>query len=85
MLEFGESESKSDFGRILELVEAGEEIVITRHGKPVARIAPPSGLPSTRVKAAQAAAARIRQRASLRKAGPFDWQEWKAYRDAGRK
>ena len=85
MLEFGESESKNDFGKILRLVESGEEIVITRQGEPVARIAPHSGVSSRRVEAARAAAARIRHRALLRKAGPFDWQEWKAYRDTGRK
>jgi prevent-host-death family protein len=85
MLEFGESESKHDFGKILKLVESGEVVVITRQGKPVARIAPHSGVSATRVEAARAAAARIRQRAILRKSGPFDWQEWKAYRDLGRK
>jgi prevent-host-death family protein len=83
-MEFGESESKIDFGKILKLVESGEEIVITREGKPLARIAPHSGVSSGRVEAARAAAARIRQRAALRKSGPFDWQEWKTYRDAGR-
>jgi hypothetical protein len=34
---------------------------------------------------AKAAAARIRQRAMERKTGPFNWEEWKAYRDEGRK
>ena len=84
MLEFGESESKNHFGKILKLVEAGEEIVITRQGKAVARIAPHSGVPASRGDAARAAATRIRQRASRRKAGPFNWREWKGYRDAGR-
>jgi hypothetical protein len=27
---------------------------------------------------------RIRQRAKEMKLGPFDWEEWKAYRDEGR-
>lgn len=85
MLEFGESEGKSDFGKILDLVETGEEIVITRQGKPVARIAPHSGVSALSRKAARDAAERIRQRASRRKTGPFDWQEWKGYRDSGRK
>jgi prevent-host-death family protein len=85
MLEFGEFESKNDFGKILRLVEAGEEVVITRGGKPVARIAPHSGVSSAHEERARAAAARIRHRASQRKAGPFDWQEWKTFRDVGRK
>jgi hypothetical protein len=28
---------------------------------------------------------RIRQRAIEAKAGPFDWEEWKSYRDEGRR
>ncbi len=34
------SEAKSRFGQLLERVARGEEIVITRHDKPVARIVP---------------------------------------------
>jgi prevent-host-death family protein len=85
MLEFGAAEGENNLSKILTLVEAGEEIIITRNGKPIARIAPHSGVTATRVEAARSAAARIRQRASRRKTGPFDWQEWKSYRNAGRK
>ena len=35
--------------------------------------------------AARAAALRIRERAERLKLGQFDWDEWKAYRDEGRK
>ena len=34
------SEAKSRFGELLERVSRGEEIVITRHDKPVARVVP---------------------------------------------
>ena len=34
-------EAKNKLGRLLDLVERGEEIVITRHGKEVARLVPP--------------------------------------------
>ncbi len=37
-------EAKTRFGELLERVAAGEEIVITRHDKPVARVIP-EGLP----------------------------------------
>lgn len=37
-------EAKTRFGELLERVAAGEEIVITRHDKPVARVVP-EGLP----------------------------------------
>lgn len=33
--------AKSQFSRLLARAEAGEEIVITRRGKPVARLVPP--------------------------------------------
>jgi prevent-host-death family protein len=32
--------AKTNLSRLLEQVERGEEIVITRHGKPVARLVP---------------------------------------------
>ncbi len=85
MLQFGAFEGKNNFGRLLDLVEEGEEIVITRHGKPVARLSPHNGMPATRLEVARAAAERIRMRASSRKTGPFNLEEWKSYRDEGRK
>ncbi len=33
-------EAKTHFSRLLERVEAGEEVVIARNGKPVARLVP---------------------------------------------
>lgn len=33
-------EAKTHFSKLLEQVEAGDEIVIARHGKPVARLVP---------------------------------------------
>jgi prevent-host-death family protein len=38
--ECGVYEAKTHLPRLLDEVEAGEIIVITRHGKPVARLAP---------------------------------------------
>lgn len=35
--------AKAGFLRLLDEVAAGEEIEITRHGKPVARLVPPTG------------------------------------------
>jgi prevent-host-death family protein len=34
-------EVKSHFSAFLAVVEAGEEVVITRHGRPVAHLVPP--------------------------------------------
>ena len=36
----GAYEAKTHFSELLEKVEAGEEITITRHGTPVARLVP---------------------------------------------
>jgi antitoxin (DNA-binding transcriptional repressor) of toxin-antitoxin stability system len=63
-------------------VAQGEEIVITRHGKAAARLVPPEG--ATDRQAARAAVRRIRERAERLKSGPFDWEEWKLFRDEGR-
>jgi prevent-host-death family protein len=41
MREVGAFEAKNKLGRPLDLVGRGEEIVITRHGKAAARLAPP--------------------------------------------
>jgi prevent-host-death family protein len=82
MKEVGVFEAKNTLSALLSLVESGEEVVITRHGKPVARLVPPKGRHSR--EEARAAIRRIRERAEAAKLGPFDWEEWKAYRDEGR-
>lgn len=82
MPEIGAFEAKNTLGTLLDRVEQGEEIVITRHGKPVARLVPNSG--GIDRAQARAAADRIRARTAGLKAGPFDWPALKADRDAGR-
>jgi prevent-host-death family protein len=42
MVEVGALEAKNTLGALLDRVEKGEEIAITRHGKRVARIVPDS-------------------------------------------
>ena len=56
--EIGAFEAKSKFGQLLDWVEAGEEIVITRRGRVVARLAPPRAAVDR--EQARAAAAEIR-------------------------
>lgn len=41
MKEVGAFEAKSRLGQLLDRVEAGEEVVITRRGRAVARLVPP--------------------------------------------
>ena len=40
MREIGAFEAKNRLGSLLDAVERGEEIVITRRGKPIARLVP---------------------------------------------
>lgn len=60
MIEIGAFEAKNKFGQLLDWVERGEEVVITRRGKVVARMAPPVGGNNRR--AAEEAVTRIRER-----------------------
>ncbi len=82
MDEIGAFEAKNKLGQLLDRVERGEEIVITRHGKPVARLAPAG--PTRNVERARDAARRIRERAESLGVGRFEWGEWRSYRDEGR-
>jgi prevent-host-death family protein len=59
MREIGAFEAKSKLGQLLDWVEAGEEIVITRRGKIVARLVPPGATTVNRERT-QATAERIR-------------------------
>jgi prevent-host-death family protein len=60
MREIGAFEAKSKLGQLLDWVEAGEDIVITRRGKAVARLTSPDQAFDR--ERAQGAAARIRAR-----------------------
>jgi prevent-host-death family protein len=83
MREIGAFEAKNKLSMLLDWVEAGEEVLITRHGRPVARLVPDR--PGLDADKARAAAARIRARAATLSGGrSFEWDEWKAFRDEGR-
>jgi prevent-host-death family protein len=81
-MQVGAFEAKNTLGALLDRVQRGEEIVITRHGKPVARLAPCAT--ATDQEEAKAALARIRDRARAQGAAPIPWESLKKDRDAGR-
>lgn len=83
MTEIGAFEAKNTLSALLDRVERGEEIVITRHGHPVARLVPNTG--GIDRPQALAAVQRIRARAEQIQLGRFDWSRLKADRDAGRR
>lgn len=83
----GAFEAKNALGSLLDRAERGEEIIITRHGKPVARLVP-NDWHSNRDQA-QAAFDQLRERARRLArenpdSQPFDWEEMKKLRDEGR-
>jgi prevent-host-death family protein len=83
MKKIGTFEAKNQLSALIDLVAQGEDVVITRHGKPVARLVPPEG--ALRKQDAAAAAERTRENAKAERLGRFDWVEWKAFRDEGRR
>lgn len=54
------SEARASLPRLLDRVEAGEEVTITRHGQPVAVLVRPDALRVRRADQALAAAAAVR-------------------------
>jgi prevent-host-death family protein len=82
MASVGAFEAKTHFAQLLQHVERGEEITITRRGKVVARLVPAGTLPDR--DAALAAFRRLRKRARRSAVGNFDWAEWRADCDQGR-
>jgi prevent-host-death family protein len=60
-------EAKTRFGELLERVSRGEEIVITRHEKPVARIVPEGRSSIRQVREAATELKALRQRMAKRR------------------
>ena len=79
MKTIGAFEAKTHFARLLERVAKGEQIVITKHGAPVARLVPfakPDG------ERARRAISRLK---ACRKGSRLDGLSWKGLRDEGRR
>jgi prevent-host-death family protein len=80
--EIGAFEAKNTLGTLLDRVEHGEEIIITRRGRPVARLV--RAQPDDQAVAAHAAAGRLRALADELAGVTLTWDELKSYRDEGR-
>lgn len=69
-------EAKTRFGKLLERVSRGEEIVITRHDRPVARIVPEGRRPLAEVRQAVGEIQALRREiASRRRFAPLSERE----------
>ncbi len=73
------SEAKTRFLSILDDVEKGASVIITRHGKPVARLVPEAAADAERIERAAKAILEIRKRTK-----PVSLEEILSARDEGR-
>jgi prevent-host-death family protein len=74
----GAFEAKTHFSALLEEIEQGGEITITKHGRPVAKLVPVSGQPRMSPAEAIDGLRALRKRLVLK-------DDWKSLRDAGRR
>ncbi len=75
----GAFDAKTHLSELLDRVEKGEELVITRRGRPVARLVPATDAARTR---AAEAVARLR---ALRAGTTLGGLDWRTLRDTGRR
>ncbi|MBI5503460.1 MAG: type II toxin-antitoxin system prevent-host-death family antitoxin [Deltaproteobacteria bacterium] len=62
-------EAKTRFGKLLARVTRGEEIIITRHEKPVARLVPEGAVPLAEVRRAVDSLRQLQERIRARTKG----------------
>ncbi len=79
MITVGAFDAKTNLSALLDKVEAGEGVVITRHGKPVARLVGAKEIYRAR---ASEAVEKLRE---LRKGSTLGGLSWKELRDVGRR
>jgi prevent-host-death family protein len=80
-------DAKTRFGELLERVAAGEEIVITRHDKPVARIVPEGRPRLEEVRRAVTGLRQLQQQIAARpsRKARLTWRDFKSFVEDGRK
>jgi prevent-host-death family protein len=79
-------EAKTKFGELLERVQNGEEIVITRHEKPVARLVPEGSPSLEQTKRAAEGLEDLQRDISEYSHGqpPLSWEQFKTLVEEGR-
>jgi prevent-host-death family protein len=77
-------EAKMRFGELLNRVAAGEEVVITRHDNPVARLVPEGAQRSDDVRQAVAGLRELQQRILRRSKAKLSNREVRSATDEGR-
>jgi prevent-host-death family protein len=79
MITVGAFEAKTHLSALLDKVAAGEDVLITKHGKPVARLVKAVETDKSKI---DDVIARIKEHRKRLKLGGLDW---KTLRDTGRK
>jgi prevent-host-death family protein len=79
MITVGAFEAKTNLSALLDRAAAGEEVIITKHGKPVARLVAAQQV--DRARADQA----VERLKALRKGTTLGGISWKELRDIGRR
>jgi prevent-host-death family protein len=79
MITVGAFEAKTQLSALLERVAAGEDVLITKHGRPIARLTRAEAADRADVDAAIARLKARRERSTIGEGG------WKAARDEGRR
>lgn len=79
MISVGAFEAKTHLSTLLDRVAGGEEVVITKHGKPIARLVGAGQVDRSRVNDA------IEKLKAMRKGTRLDGLSWKDLRDEGRR
>jgi len=77
-------EAKTRFGELLDRVSRGEEVVITRHDKPVARLVPEGPLRMDDVRRAVAGLRELQQRIRRRSKAKLSNRDARSAIDEGR-
>src|SRR5713226_103233 len=77
-------EAKTHFGELLDRVSKGEDVVITRHDRPVARLVPEGAQRLDDVRRAVAGLRELQQRIRRRSKGKLSGREVRSAIDAGR-
>jgi prevent-host-death family protein len=85
MSEIGAFEAKNTLSALLDRVEKGEEIVITRRGTPVAKLVPARpGINREKARAAAEGLKKLQAKLALKNPA-LTWEEIKQMRDEGRR
>jgi prevent-host-death family protein len=79
MSQIGAFEAKTHLSELLDRVESGEELVIARRGRPVARLVPIADANQQR------AAEAVKRLLTLRRGATLGGIDWRELRDAGRR